>query len=149
MKSTILLGISLLASIAAMGQQQVSKDSLETKKMQLTAKKSAANKESLKQKEKQNTTLRVDRSQQIARKMTDSLELSQTQRADIININTSLEQQKALVFRSDTNRTNITRELQQIEHQRDNMYRSVLTEKQFKIYEKSKMNLINPTSKRS
>ncbi|MGJ7030920.1 hypothetical protein [Niabella hirudinis] len=144
MKFVILITSFVFLSFAGLCQQappKTSQTKSSAKPSKITPQRQA---QAQQLREKKSNELRMDRSKKIADKMTDSLGLSQTQRADIININAGIEQQKALAFKSDTSRAIVGRELQRIEKGRDNLYKSVLTEKQYQIYSRSKMNLINP-----
>ena len=147
MKFATILGVFIFITVTAFSQQPVPKDSTPAYRAAGTPARETVRKNIKKMREDQSDSVRLNRSRQIAKRMSDSLALSQSQRTDILNINASLEQQKALVFKTDTIRDNITRELQRIEKQRDVLYRNVLTEKQFQTYEKSKTNLINPQPK--
>lgn len=144
MKLVVLVTSFVLLSSAGLCQQNVSKPSQTAasgKSSKITPQREA---QAQQLRDKKSNEVRMDRSKKNADKMTDSLGLSQTQRADIININAGIEQQKALAFKSDTSRANVGRELQRIEKGRDNLYKTVLTDKQYQIYSKSKMNLISP-----
>ena len=147
MKFTAFFGVFIFMSVAAVCQQPApGKDTALPGKVPpaATKAKGVIRQNIKKMRENKSDTLRLVRSRQVTDRMSDSLGLSQTQRTGILNINTGLEQQKSLLFKTDTSRANISRELQRIEKQRDVLYRSVLTEKQFQQYEKSKTNLINP-----
>lgn len=92
-----------------------------------------------KSREDANNKIRFERAAKYARVLTDSLGLSSAQQNEIATINKSLELQKANAFR-DTSRAQVGAKLQQIENQRDQQYRSVLTEQQFQRYLSFKTN---------
>jgi hypothetical protein len=147
MKLTAFFGIFIFMSATAVCQQPVpGRDStLPGKVPPAAAKAKGVVRPYIKKlREDKSDSVRITRSKQVTDRMSDNLGLSQTQRADLLNINAGLELQKSLLYKTDTSRANIGRELQRIEKQRDVLYRSVLTEKQFQLYEKSKINLINP-----
>lgn len=144
MKYILLLGALVAASITASGQQQGTAE-----KGKPAPAKMEARREIKQAREAKSDSIRQLRSKAIADLMADSLTLSQSQRADILNINAGIEQQKSLLFKTDTSRANIGRELQHIEQQRDKMYQSVLTENQFAIYKRSKSSIINPQPKKT
>lgn len=74
----------------------------------------------------------------IADKMKDSLNLTNQQRAKIFAINMELHKQKKEARDKSQDRTVVGKELQRIESGRDEMYKPILTEEQYVLYQKKK-----------
>jgi K+/H+ antiporter YhaU regulatory subunit KhtT len=81
--------------------------------------------------------------QRIADKMKVTLGLEQQQWEKILKINQELSEQKKNAFKSSTDREKVGKELQRIEDERDNKYRSVLSEKQQELYIQKKKYLLS------
>jgi hypothetical protein len=80
--------------------------------------------------------------QNISRKLTDSLGLSQNQKQQIDALNLQLAYQKAIVWQNYKNADSLRKHLQMIENSRDSLYGNVLTEQQAVLYKQKKRNLI-------
>jgi len=79
----------------------------------------------------------------IADKMKDSLGLTNQQRAKIFTINMDLHKQKTEARARPQDRTAVGNELQKIESTRDAMYRTILTDDQYAIYQQKKRYLVS------
>jgi hypothetical protein len=79
----------------------------------------------------------------IANKMTDSLGLTNQQRAKIFSINMDLSKKKKDARKKSTDRSIVGQELQQIEGTRNAIYKTVLTQEQYTLYLQKKQNLVN------
>lgn len=81
----------------------------------------------------------------IAQKMKDSLQLSKEQQQQLYTINMQLhhKQLQARQQQQSQGVQAITKSLQQIENTRDSLYRAVLNQEQFGVYQKKKRNLIS------
>ena len=140
MRKLLLAGGIVLLSLSSRGQQSDVDTSRREKKVVMASVQ--------KQRDEQSLVIRKDRAKKIGDIVADSLGLSQTQREDIININIALEQQKQMTFKRSADRLIVGAELQRIESQRDNMYRTVLTVHQYDRYLKMKTNLVNPNKQK-
>jgi hypothetical protein len=79
-----------------------------------------------------------------AKKMQDSLNLTNAERQQIFQINMDLHKSKTEVRQNNTNnRAETGRQLQRIENTRDSLYRTVLAEQKYQLYRQKKRNLIN------
>jgi hypothetical protein len=85
----------------------------------------------------------VDLSTKIANKMKDSLNLSQQQQQQIFAVNMSLFNQKAQARTQYHVRDSVDKALQKIENNRDSLYRPILTQQQFGLYQQKKRTLIS------
>jgi len=78
----------------------------------------------------------------IADKMTDSLHLSNQQRAKVFQINMDMHKEKTSARGKSHDRNIVGRDLQAIEKSRDERYKGVLTTEQYTTYLAKKQNLI-------
>ena len=128
---------------SSLGEQQIKSDSITREEI--------IQKEISKKKEESNNDVRLQRSKMMVEALKDILNLTASQQNDILDINISLEKQKAQVFLSDTSRAEITSKLQQVEDLRIDRYRTVMTEEQFTKYleykRKNKGTLVNASQK--
>ena len=131
MKAKFLFFCFMLASIVAGAQSK----NLSPQKKQVDSLNKEVVRSKMKQaQEKRSNAVRQDRAKKMGQTLADSLGLSESQRADITNINVGLELQKAQAFKSSDDRNIVGAELQRIEKQRDQMYKSVLTDQQYQKY---------------
>lgn len=79
----------------------------------------------------------------IADKMKDSLSLTQVQRDSIYSMNMQLHTQKIMLRKQYSNMDSLRIRTQAVEHQRDIMYKSILTPRQFGVYKQKKRMLIS------
>jgi hypothetical protein len=79
----------------------------------------------------------------IATKMKDTLNLTDSARFQIYNINMLLHEQKTAVRQSYTNMDTVRTKIQQIESTRDSLYRAFLSSEQYLLYQEKKTNLVN------
>ncbi len=79
----------------------------------------------------------------IAKKMKDSLSLTETQRQQVYDINIRLTSQKQAARAASTDREIVGKELQRIENTRDGLYQPILGEEKFGTYKMKKNNLVN------
>jgi len=75
--------------------------------------------------------------------MKDSLSLSDAQKKQIYDINMQLNNDKMAARRQYSNPETLRYHLQVVEHGRDSLYHTVLTESQFLMYREKKRNLVN------
>ena len=81
--------------------------------------------------------------EKIARKMKDSLGLTEQQKELIYGINVTIHNLKAAVWQRYNQRDSVRVHLQMIENRRDSLYRRVLTEEKFGLYRLKKRYLVN------
>jgi hypothetical protein len=79
----------------------------------------------------------------IAQRMKDSLVLSKKVRDELARINLSLADQKAAAWSLFTDSTAIRNYLQQVENTRDSLYKTVLPEDKYLLYQQRKRRLVN------
>lgn len=79
----------------------------------------------------------------VADKMADSLNLNNTQRNKIYEINLALHTQKMAARRSYTGRDAIRNAIQQIENSRDSLYRMALPEDKYLLYRQKKFKIVS------
>jgi len=131
MKSLFIFLWLMIASIAVNAQN---KNISPQKKQVDSVNKEIVSAKLKQQQEQKSNIVRQDRAKKMGQTLADSLGLSESQRADITNINVGLELQKAQAFKGSTDRNVVGAELQRIEKQRDMMYKTVLTEGQYQKY---------------
>lgn len=80
----------------------------------------------------------------IADKMRDTLVLTDAQRGQLYGINMRLHQQKMQARQQHGNDQDVVgKALQQVENTRDSLYKEVLTEQQYVLYQQKKRNLVS------
>ena len=79
----------------------------------------------------------------VAEKMKDSLSLTETEQEQIYNINMQLHDQKTLVRTQYEGNVSLGIKIQRIENTRDSLYRTILKEDKFILYQQKKTALIN------
>jgi hypothetical protein len=79
----------------------------------------------------------------IANKMKDTLQLSDSQRVQIYQINLQLNQQKANLRTQYTNIDSLRIKIQLVENNRDALYHDILSEEKYYLYLQKKRNLVN------
>lgn len=82
-------------------------------------------------------------SHRIANKVADSLGLNNQQRAKLFGINMELFRKKTEARKKSADRVVVGKDLQQIEGNRDAMYKEILTQEQYILYLQKKRNLVN------
>lgn len=82
-------------------------------------------------------------SDRIAQKMADSLGLTNTQRARILDINLQMQKSKADVRTKYGDVDSITKHFQRIENTRDSLYSEVIPGNKYKMYLQKKRNLVS------
>lgn len=81
--------------------------------------------------------------QKIAQRMKDTLGLSEPQRAQIYQINLSLQSQKSQARQLYAGTDSLAVKIQQIENQRDSQYQAILSSEKYQLYRQKKRNLIS------
>jgi len=79
----------------------------------------------------------------IAWKMKDSLQLTDSQRTQIYQINMQISQQKANMRSLYTSIDSLRMKIQLVENTRDGLYHAVLSDEKFFLYQQKKRNLVN------
>jgi hypothetical protein len=79
----------------------------------------------------------------IARKMKDSLSLTEQEKNHVYGINLLLSNQKTAVRQQYSAPDSLRYHLQRVENSRDSLYREILNEEKFLLYRQKKRNLIN------
>lgn len=79
----------------------------------------------------------------IAKKMQDSLDLTDSQSESIYSINMNLSNRKYEARQQISNRDSLTRKFQKIENSRDSLYLPVLGNEKYLLYKQKKIRLIN------
>jgi hypothetical protein len=79
----------------------------------------------------------------IAQKMKDSLNLADSVRIKIYQINMQLDQQKLVVRNHYAGSDSLRIKVQQVENSRDALYQAVLPGEKFVLYRQKKRNLVN------
>lgn len=79
----------------------------------------------------------------IAKKMKDSLSLSELQQNQVYEINLQLSEQKSTVRKEYRTSPVLATKIQQVENMRDSLYKEVLTEQQYVLYRQKKRKLVN------
>lgn len=78
----------------------------------------------------------------LARKMTDSLQLSTQQYNELVKINRQLHDKKHALILSGLHRDSVSLLIQKVENSRDSLYQLVITKQQFDWYKGKKKRLI-------
>jgi hypothetical protein len=79
----------------------------------------------------------------IAWKMKDSLQLTDSQRIEIFQINMQITQQKANVRSQYTGSDSLRIKIQQVENTRDDLYQAILSYEKYVLYLQKKRKLVN------
>jgi hypothetical protein len=79
----------------------------------------------------------------IAQRMKDTLQLSDSQRVQIYNINMQLGQQKAAMRTQYSNADSLKKKIQLVENSRDGLYQSILSYEKYQLYIEKKKRLVN------
>lgn len=79
----------------------------------------------------------------IAQRMKDTLQLSDSQRVQIYNINMQLSQQKAGMRVQYSNADSLKKKIQLVENSRDGLYQSILSNEKYQLYIDKKKRLVN------
>ncbi|MGN6292961.1 MAG: hypothetical protein ACTHMV_09480 [Chitinophagaceae bacterium] len=79
----------------------------------------------------------------IAQKMKDSLQLSESQRLQVFNLNIEIANQKTAQRQTHINSDSLGYYLQRVENTRDSLYRPVLGEEKYLLYKQKKRNLVS------
>ena len=82
-------------------------------------------------------------SDKIARKMKDSLSLSDSQKNQLYTINMQLVERKKALWVQYASRDSIAYYLQKIEGTRDSLYHTVLSDDKYLLYKQKKSRLVN------
>jgi len=90
----------------------------------------------------QNNNISTQMAERIAQRMADSLQLSDSQKAQIYAINIDIYQQKALLRQNTSRQDTLTPYIQQIENKRNVLYKAVLSQDKYLLYKQNKRNLI-------
>ncbi len=89
------------------------------------------------------TSIREDHANSVSFKMRDSLQLTDSQRVVLYQVNMHLANQKAAVFQTTTDNDSIRVRLQRIENTRDSLYHPVLGSEKYLLYKQKKRYLIS------
>lgn len=79
----------------------------------------------------------------IAQKMKDTLELTDSLRIRVYQINLQLSQQKAALRNQFTRNDSLRTRMQQVENTRDALYQAILPAEKYVLYRQKKRNLIS------
>jgi len=79
----------------------------------------------------------------IALKMKDSLQLTDSQRMQIYNINIQISQQKSNMRSLYTGSDSLRIKIQLVEYTRDGLYHAIMSDEKYLLYLQKKRNLVN------
>jgi len=78
----------------------------------------------------------------VAQNMADTLNLNESERLQIYNINMDLYRQEKLIMESNLPKDSIESSLQKIENKRNGLYKAILTNEKYLIYKQKKRFLL-------
>ena len=81
--------------------------------------------------------------EKIAKRMKDSLSLTQQQQSQIYTLNLELAQRKSVARQQTTQSDTLRMNIQKIENSRDSLYKAILNNEQYLLYRQKKRNLVN------
>lgn len=81
--------------------------------------------------------------EKIARKMKDSLQLTDVQKTQIYQLNIQISDQKTLMRNQYTGSDSLRVKTQMVENTRDSLYHTVLSDEKYWLYIQKKRNLVN------
>ncbi|HKO82678.1 MAG TPA: hypothetical protein VJU78_19865 [Chitinophagaceae bacterium] len=91
----------------------------------------------------QKTAVAAAVADKIARKMADTLNLTNQQKQQVYDINLRLHDRKMAMRQLHSNNPSLEMYLQRIENTRDSLYQTVLSEEKYLRYRQKKPNLVN------